>query len=386
MSNLLTEFEQCLQKNLAPVRELDEMAWRQQYHPDLSPIGWHLGHSVFIENYWIHEVVLKDDKRTRSVRNLYFPELCAKATRASRIPCKDKLITTLEAEHAENTSILADLLTKSAVHPLLENHYLLYFLIQHHAQHGEILRQILSLRALAHCPSPGPTSHTMTPEDSPNEKTLAFDEHETYIGSNQHPAAYDNECTRHATPLKPYAIAAEPVGNAAYLDFMTSGGYQDASLWTKEGWRWQQQHRAKAPLHWRQSKQGDWCHVTLQHVEAIDPKAPVYGINYHEASAYARYAGARLPTETEWEHACINSDKFNKGSAWEWCANAFYPYPEFKPFPYEGYSMPWFDGQHYALRGGSMHTSTHLKRPTFRNFYTPDKRHVFAGVRLAYDI
>ena len=110
----------------------------------------------------------------------------------------------------------------------------------------------------------------------------------------------------------------------------------------------------------------------------------VHGINHYEASACAAWAGARLPHEYQWEAAHRSRQLDDVGRAWEWCANSFHPYNGFSAFPYEGYSTPWFDGTHYSLRGASLHTRPELRRASFRNFYTAEKRHIFAGLRLVY--
>ena len=124
----------------------------------------------------------------------------------------------------------------------------------------------------------------------------------------------------------------------------------------------------------------------------IDPDVPVSGLNWYEADAYAHYAGARLPHEIEWESAMKTEGGKGAtelwdttGQAWEWCANTFYPYDGFKAFPYSRYSTPWFDDQHFTLRGSSPFTGEATRRPSFRNFYQPGKRHIFAGLRLASD-
>lgn len=112
---------------------------------------------------------------------------------------------------------------------------------------------------------------------------------------------------------------------------------------------------------------------------------PVSGVNHHEASAFARWAGARLPHEYEWESAARRRLLERSGAVWEWCANVFHPYIGFAAFPYEGYSVPYFDGRHFTLRGGSRLTQAPIRRPTFRNYYTAEKRHICAGIRLVFD-
>ena len=138
------------------------------------------------------------------------------------------------------------------------------------------------------------------------------------------------------------------------------------------------------PDHWRRNPAGHWYGIGNRGPYALTGDDILHGISRFEAVAFATWAGGRLPHEHQWEVACRLQRLEQTGRAWEWCDNSFYPYAGFKPFPYEEYSTPWFDGQHYSLRGGSLHTRPAIKRPGFRNFYQPQMRHIFAGLRLVF--
>lgn len=354
----------------------------RQFHPDLSPLGWHFGHSATVEAYWLHEVVLHRPIAP-AWKELYFPEFSSKTQRGARLPVRAELAAFCRARYAEHDALLDAWETQAPPHALLANDYLLHFLIQHHAQHYEIMQQILTQRALA-------TPHTFRVTDplvaqAPIEDTVEIAGGEARIGDDGAVECYDNELRCHAVALKPYALAKRAVTNAQYLGFIEARGYEQAAHWSPAAWAWLHARPCRAPDAWRQDPAGHWYTVGVDGAQALIPDAPVNGISWYEAAAFAHYAGARLPHETEWEHArALRAFAWDAIGAWEWCANAFYPYPGFRAFPYDGYSTPWFDGDHYVLRGAGIYTDECIKRRTFRNFYAPDKRHIFAGLRLAY--
>jgi iron(II)-dependent oxidoreductase len=194
------------------------------------------------------------------------------------------------------------------------------------------------------------------------------------------PAALDNERPMHRVAIEEFRLARSPVSEAQFAAFMDDGGYRRAALWTEAGWAWRAQAGIDRPQHWR--GRGD---------------APVCGVGAHEADAFCRWAGLRLPNEFEWEHAVragvvspsaasAGAGPNSRGRVWEWTASPFAPYPGFRPWPYAGYSETWFDGCHRVLRGGSAATRGCALRPSFRNWYHPETRLIFAGFRCAQDL
>lgn len=235
---------------------------------------------------------------------------------------------------------------------------------------------------------------------------------------------FDNEKWAHAIDVRPFRMARAPVTNAQFTEFVDAGGYREQRWWDSEGWSWRQSVGALAPVYWRHRHDG-WRQQYFDGEEALPDHAPVMHVNWHEARAWCRWAGRRLPTEAEWEFAaatvpgmpgikrrypwgdaapsaatanlhgaagrCVPVGALGDGDSawgvrqmignvWEWTADAFVPYPGFVRDPYAEYSEPWF-GSHKVLRGGCHATSPVLIRNTWRNFYTPDRRDVFAGFR-----
>jgi iron(II)-dependent oxidoreductase len=180
--------------------------------------------------------------------------------------------------------------------------------------------------------------------------------------------AYDNERPRHAVHVSAYVIARRPVTNATWLRFVEGGGYVRREWWSSEGWAWKEEY--------------DITHHAS--VAAGHRDAPACHISYFEAEALARWCGARLPTEAEWEKASDRLD--GAGHVWEWTASTFGGYPGFEAFPYREYSEVFFGDRYYVLRGGSWATHPRVATATFRNWDLPERRQIFAGVRLARDL
>ena len=231
---------------------------------------------------------------------------------------------------------------------------------------------------------------------------------------------FENEKWAHRVEVRPVRIERAPVTNKQYLEFVRDGGYRRSDWWSAEGWLWREKAQAEAPRYWAE-KGGAWMERRFTDWVGLEEELPVLHVNWHEANAYCRYSGRRLPSEAEWEYAasfCGDSgkrrypwgdaasdgthanldakgrvpaaafaagDSFGGcrqllGNVWEWTSSPFVPYPGFVCDPYREYSEPWF-GTHKVLRGGSFSTPARLVHNTWRNFYAPDRGDVFAGFR-----
>ena len=379
---LIDELAQAQSLVVALLEASDDQRYRQQAHPDLSPLGWHLGHCVFIECYWLHEVVFGNDQVTQPLAELYTPPRTPKAERGARLPPRQALLDWAQQLQAINRDTLQQLPPAQASHRLFEQDYLQHFLIQHYSQHYETMLMILTQQALQEDNSDFSVDSVLESKIVTTERA-DFPAGHYRIGGEK-PLAYDNELPPQRADLGPFSISRTPVSNAEYLGFMEDGGYRNKQYWDEQGWQWQKDSQASAPDHWRQDTDGHWFGIGIRGAYTLAADEPVMGINYHEASAFANWAGARLPHEYQWETACRLQALENAGRAWEWCSNSFQPYQGYVAFPYKEYSQPWFDGEHYSLRGGSLYTRPPVRRPSFRNFYQPDKRHIFAGLRLVW--
>lgn len=381
VETLLASHQQALLDGLTG---LDEATLRAQRHDALSCLGWHIGHCAFIEALWADEILLGGNTLTRDFHGLYLPERSPKGHRGDRLPELEALVAWVTAVQNNTRRLLADPPSRSLRPDLLADDYLAWFLAQHHAQHLETMQMVrcAALRAkLPLAPVTAAAREAMICEP-PDWRWCAIGEGDYVLGLD-HAAAYDNEQPPRRVRLRGQRIAATPVSCGQFAAFMADDGYHRAELWSEPGWRWRETHHIETPHDWHWDDELGWQTVQADGQRDMDWQAPVSGVSWYEAAAFTRWAGAALPHEYLWEAADRQGLLEGQRQVWEWCSNRFHPYPGFRAHPYDNYSLSWFDGAHYVLRGGSRHTLPPIARPSFRNYYQPWHRHIFAGLRLA---
>jgi gamma-glutamyl hercynylcysteine S-oxide synthase len=408
---LLTEARQ---RTLALVENVSDEDLDRVHDPLMSPLVWDLGHIAAFEDLWLAQ-------RTGGMKPLR-PDLAvvydaAETPRADRgdVPYlrRSEALEYMADTRARSLEVLDRV---ARVGPVWE------MVVQHEHQHNETMLQTLQLA------EPGVYSPERRPLPSREAAsgTVRIDAGAFPLGEPDAEFAYDNERPQHMVHVPAFEIDRTPVTNGAYLDFVEDGGYRRRELWTDEGWAWRETNAIERPLYWTD----DGRVRRFERIEPLDPELPVMHVSWYEADAYARWRGARLPTEAEWEKAAswdeaagekrrfpwgddapdesvANLDQLGfdaapagaypdgaspygvlgmTGDCWEWTASDFVAYPGFRAWPYREYSEVFFGGPYKVLRGGSWATRPSVARTTFRNWDYPQRRQLFAGFRCAVDV
>lgn len=391
---------------------LEQEDYTVQPTDDVSPPKWHLGHSTwFFENFILIHLApgyVLFDERLNWFFNSYYESQGPRIQRTNRGNMTRPTLGAILAYRAHVDEAMDRLLDRGD--PEVER--LTELGIHHEQQHQELLvcdiKYILGTNPLY--PVYRSEPYRQQPATPHRFLTIAGGRHP--IGHQEAGFCWDNELSVHDVLVEDFAIGSRPVTNGEYLEFMADGGYRRFELWQMDGIAWVRENEIEAPLYWH-AHRGEWQQYSLHRGQAaIDPAEPVTHLSWYEADAYARWAGARLPTEFEWEVACrkhhsrvpknanwLESEILHPrpavddadfqflGTAWEWTNSAYLPYPR---YPRPAGALGEYNGKfminQMVLRGGSCATPHSHARISYRNFFQPDKRWQFTGIRLAKDL
>jgi iron(II)-dependent oxidoreductase len=378
-SELALALEHARQRTEALLEPLSDEQLTRQLSPLQSPLVWDLAHIGHFEELWLLRRAGGRNAGSLAYDELYDASAHARGARG-RLPIlpPDAARAYVEEIREAVLGLLPELSLDDG-DPLLEHWFVVGMVVQHELQHSETMAQTLALAGL-----PGPV-----PQGPPEvrESGDAILPGGSFTLGAVDPWAYDNERPAHPVDLPAFRIDRALVTNAEYTVFVDAGGYRDRDAWSDEGWAWRETEDAGAPLYWELDG-GRPLRRRFDVVEALPPREPVQHVSFHEAEAYARWAGKRLPTEAEWEKAVktvAGQLEHVRGAVWQWTASSFDGYPGFRAFPYAEYSELFFGEEYRVLRGGSWFTDPLVARPTFRNWDLPQRRQIFSGLRCARD-
>jgi ergothioneine biosynthesis protein EgtB len=414
--SLLARFHQIRNFTNALCANLEPEDFVVQSMPDVSPTKWHLAHTTwFFETFILKKFVAgyhADVPEYAYLFNSYYNAAGDMHRRDLRGLISRPTVREAQRYRSSVDAHMDNLLSDADENLIDEIEPLLVLGIHHEQQHQELL-----ITDIKHVFAQNPLYPVfrerkidIASPKRPPMHFVDFAEATVQIGHDENGFAYDNEGPRHRALVSAFLLASRPVTNGEYLQFIEDDGYARAEIWLSLGWMTVNEQRWQAPLYWVQ-RDGAWWNFTLSGFRPVDESEPVTHVSYFEADAYTNWAGARLPTEFEWEHAAsdcpiegnfVENEAFHPepaaasvkarnldqmfGNVWEWTRSAYSPYPGYRAAPgalgeYNGKFMC----NQYVLRGGSCATSrTHIRR-TYRNFFQPEKRWQFTGIRLARD-
>jgi ergothioneine biosynthesis protein EgtB len=410
LENLAARFARTRAVTLALTETLTAEDMQVQSMPDASPTKWHLGHTT-----WFFETFALEgkagwrpvDERYRVIFNSYYEHVGARHPRPERgLLTRPSLSEVLDYRHQVDSGMAR--LLSGELEPGLAG--VIELGLNHEQQHQELLLMDIK-HALGSSPlQPAFRLETPPPPRAgPAQRWHRFTGGTIGIGHDDKGFGYDNEGPRHQRVVPDFALAHRLVTNREWLEFIDDSGYANPALWLSDGWAWRVDNAIEAPFTWRMDHEG-WTQFTLHGREPLRLDDPATHLSYYEADAFARWANVRLPTEAEWEHAAqgrrpgghfLEQTSWHPraanaggespaqlfGDAWEWTQSAYSAYPGYRPAEgaigeYNGKFM----ANQFVLRGGSFATPREHIRASYRNFFHPDTRWHFSGVRLARDL
>jgi len=404
---MLARYRSVRQRSLSVCAPVSAEDAQVQSMPDASPAKWHLAHTTwFFETFVLARVGDPTlDPEFAYLFNSYYDSVGAHVDRARRGQLTRPALPVVHAyRHAIDMRIEELLAGKADAETLAR----IELGLHHEQQHQELmltdLKHVLGMQPQR----PAYRADLARPASAAVETRcwIEMPGGIVEVGAGEAGFAYDCERPRHRVLLAPYLLASRPLCNAEVLAFIADGGYREPRFWLADGFAVARSERWQAPLYWER-RDGEWLHYTLAGLREVDPSATACHLSYYEANAIARWAGARLPTEAEWENAATRVELAGNfadddalqpstasgdglrqlfGDVWEWTQSAFSPYPGFRPLAgalgeYNGKFM----ANQLVLRGGSCLTPRDHVRASYRNFFAPSARWQMTGARLALD-
>ena len=399
-------------ESLAIIEPLTVEDCQLQAMADASPSKWHLAHTTWFFETFLLSVYCKQytvfNSHYRMLFNSYYNGIGEQFKRANRGSLSRPGLDEVLAYREHINSCIIELL-ESEVSPQIKD--IIDLGLNHEQQHQELMLMDIKYNFSVNPLFPQYQTSLLTNQNKPiHIKPLNFINFEQAIiniGTNADDEfAYDNELPKHQVLIHPFSFANRLVTNGEYLEFINTGGYSDPQYWLSDGWANIQNNKLTKPLYWH-CINNEWFEFTHYGLQPLNLNAPICHVSYFEASAYANFVKARLPTEFEWEYAAKNdylveaeerylTPQLAKGdtkisqltdSCWQWTNSAYLPYPGFKPI--EGIAGEYngkFMNNQMVLRGGCVFTPQNHLRQTYRNFYYPHQAWMCSGIRLAKDI
>jgi gamma-glutamyl hercynylcysteine S-oxide synthase len=416
---VLTEWvKDARRRTLDLINDLDDNQLMGPPLPTLNPLLWEIGHVAWFQEKWLLRQAKGRRPLLSAADSLYDSSAVSHDTRWQLpLPSRDGTLAYMAQVEEQALEILDR-------PPRPDDVYFALLAIFHEDMHTEAFTY--ARQTLGYPPPSIFKGPVAVPGDEGKplngDAFVSGGVFELGADSNE-PFVFDNEKWTHPVQVNTFKIARTPVTQAEFAAFVEDQGYHRRNLWTEAGWAWRERTAAQMPVYWQRGE-GGWLRRDFDRWLSLEPNRPVIHVNWFEADAYCRWAGRRLPTEAEWEMTASLPEQGGQkqrfpwgdsspkpelanldgnaggcvdvaflpagdssvgcrqmiGNVWEWTADAFLPYPGFVPDPYKEYSAPWF-GDHKVLRGGCWATRGRLLRNSWRNFYLPDRRDVFAGFR-----
>jgi iron(II)-dependent oxidoreductase len=357
----LAELQEARRGTLALVEPLGEQDLERVHSPIMSPLVWDLGHIAAYEDLWLAHRHGGMPLLRPELADLYDAFETPRAVRGeidALGPAEARAY--LQEVRARTVEVIA--------HQGVGDGFISEMVLRHELQHSETMRQTMAIAGLLSDEDQAAIGCPLSEPQSGEWVEVAAGSFQ--MGAGPEAFAYDNERPRHVVDTEGFRIARNPVSCDSWMRFSDGGGYERREWWSAEGWAWRQEHQiGPDPA-----------------LKELEPKAPACHISWFEADAFARAHGARLPSEAEWEKAATATDApAGIGRVWEWTQTPFHGYPGFVAYPYREYSEVFFGDDYRVLRGGSWATSPRVASLSFRNWDLPQRRQIFAGLRLVSD-